>query len=65
MEIRSSTNYAWNTKDRLGEGATGAVYKARHKVRNELSVGEFPTWKLSIAFEGSVKIVHLELSLSN
>ena len=39
MEIRSSTNYAWNTKDRLGEGATGAVFKARHKVRNELSVG--------------------------
>ncbi|XP_027051194.1 serine/threonine-protein kinase TBK1-like [Pocillopora damicornis] len=35
MEIRSSTNYAWNTKDRLGEGATGAVYKARHKKTGE------------------------------
>lgn len=57
MEIRSSTNYAWNTKDRLGEGATGAVFKARHKVRNELSVGgEFSAWKLLIAYEGSIKI---------
>jgi len=32
MEIRSSTNYIWNIKDVLGQGATGAVYKGRHKV---------------------------------
>ena len=56
MEIRSSTNYAWNTKDRLGEGATGAVFKARHKVRNDLSVGG----EFSIAQEGSGEICELK-----
>ena len=32
MEIRSSANYIWNIKDLLGQGATGAVHKGRHKV---------------------------------
>ena len=32
MEFRSSTNYTWNIKEILGQGATGAVYKGRHKV---------------------------------
>jgi len=36
MEIRSSTNYIWNIKDVLGQGATGAVYKGRHKVNYRL-----------------------------
>ncbi|KAJ7331255.1 dendritic cell proliferation [Desmophyllum pertusum] len=31
MEIRSSATYIWNTRDLLGQGATGAVYKGRHK----------------------------------
>ena len=30
--LRASENYVWSTLDVLGEGATGAVYKARHKV---------------------------------
>lgn len=40
MEIRSSPNYIWNIKDILGQGATGAVYKGRHKV----------TWFLKLIF---------------
>ena len=32
MEIRSSASYIWNIKDVMGQGATGAVYKGRHKV---------------------------------
>ncbi|XP_031566607.1 serine/threonine-protein kinase TBK1-like [Actinia tenebrosa] len=35
MEIRSSTNYLWNIKDVLGQGATGAVYKGRNKKNGE------------------------------
>lgn len=31
MEIRSSSNYIWNIKEVLGQGATGAVYRGRHK----------------------------------
>lgn len=31
-QLRASENYVWSTLDVLGEGATGAVYKARHKV---------------------------------
>ena len=34
MEIRSSPTYIWNIKDVLGQGATGAVYKGRHKASN-------------------------------
>lgn len=29
--LRSSENYVWSTHDVLGQGATAAVYKARHK----------------------------------
>ncbi|EDO44386.1 predicted protein, partial [Nematostella vectensis] len=31
METRSSSNYIWNLKSVLGQGATGAVYTGRHK----------------------------------
>ncbi|XP_073228812.1 serine/threonine-protein kinase TBK1-like [Porites lutea] len=31
MEIRSSATYIWNIKDVMGQGATGAVYRGRHK----------------------------------
>ena len=30
--LRGSANYIWFETDVLGQGATGAVYKARHKV---------------------------------
>lgn len=32
METRGSVNYHWNIRDQLGQGATGAVFKGRHKV---------------------------------
>ena len=32
MDIRSSANYTWSIKDVLGQGATGSVYKGRHRV---------------------------------
>lgn len=41
MEIRSSTNYIWNIKDVLGQGATGAVYKGRNKVFYRLLLQSF------------------------
>ena len=31
-KIVESERYIWNTKDRLGTGATGAVYSGYHKV---------------------------------
>jgi hypothetical protein len=31
--VLGSQNYIWYTKDILGQGATGAVYKGRHRVR--------------------------------
>lgn len=36
MEIRSSANYMWNIKDLLGQGATGAVHKGRHKKTGDM-----------------------------
>lgn len=40
MEIRSSATYIWNIKDVMGQGATGAVYRGRHKVMCFRSNGE-------------------------
>ena len=40
MEIRSSATYIWNIKDVMGQGATGAVYRGRHKVMYFRSNGE-------------------------
>jgi hypothetical protein len=34
-QLKGSQNYIWSKLDLLGEGATGAVFKGRHKV-NEL-----------------------------
>jgi len=31
-QLRGSQNYVWNVTDVLGQGATGSVYKCRHKV---------------------------------
>ena len=31
-QLRASQNYVWNVTDVLGQGATGSVYKCRHKV---------------------------------
>jgi len=31
-QLRGSQNYVWNVSDVLGHGATGSVYKCRHKV---------------------------------
>lgn len=31
-QLRGSQHYIWSLADVLGQGATGAVYKARHKV---------------------------------
>lgn len=31
-QLRGSQNYIWSVMDVLGQGATGAVYRARHKV---------------------------------
>ena len=33
-QLKGSQNYIWSMLDVLGQGATGAVYKARHKVRD-------------------------------
>ncbi|XP_029201599.2 serine/threonine-protein kinase TBK1-like isoform X1 [Acropora millepora] len=35
METRGSLNYQWNIRDQLGQGATGAVFKGRHKKTGE------------------------------
>ncbi|XP_015780136.1 PREDICTED: serine/threonine-protein kinase TBK1-like [Acropora digitifera] len=35
METRGSVNYHWNIRDQLGQGATGAVFKGRHKKTGE------------------------------
>ncbi|KAK2571078.1 Serine/threonine-protein kinase TBK1 [Acropora cervicornis] len=35
METRGSVNYQWNIRDQLGQGATGAVFKGRHKKTGE------------------------------
>lgn len=32
--LRGSANFVWSTNEPLGQGATGAVYKCRHKVNN-------------------------------
>ena len=40
MEIRSSATYIWNIKDVMGQGATGAVYRGRHKVMYFRSNGD-------------------------
>ena len=31
-QLRGTQNYIYSMNDVLGQGATGAVYKARHKV---------------------------------
>ena len=31
-QLRGSQNYVWSVSDVLGHGATGSVYKCRHKV---------------------------------
>ncbi|XP_049513171.1 serine/threonine-protein kinase TBK1-like [Dermacentor silvarum] len=33
--LRGSANYVWNTRDVLGKGATGAVYRGVHKQTGE------------------------------
>lgn len=35
-QLRGSQQFIWNVSDVLGQGATGAVYKARHKHTGEL-----------------------------
>ena len=35
--LRASENYVWSIEDKLGEGASGSVYKARHKVRRHFN----------------------------
>ncbi|KAK2146424.1 hypothetical protein LSH36_609g01014 [Paralvinella palmiformis] len=36
MAFQGSANYIWYEGDILGQGASGAVYKARHKKTGEL-----------------------------
>jgi len=31
-QLRGSQNYVWSVTDELGRGATGSVFKCRHKV---------------------------------
>ena len=33
-QLKATDNYIWSLADVLGQGATGAVYMARHKVKN-------------------------------
>ena len=33
LGVRSSANYTWHTRDLLGQGASGSVYKAINKVK--------------------------------
>ena len=33
-QLKATDNYIWSLADVLGQGATGAVYMARHKVKD-------------------------------
>lgn len=55
--MRGSVNYVWSTNEPLGQGATGAVYKCRHKVKSVEKVKSVPESLADMAHMYKIKLI--------